>query len=218
MIHIKKHMSVCIALAVLLAVPPVYASSDNTEKPKQRISVGDPFAGKKKSQVCHGCHGADGNSTNESIPKLAGQYEGYISKQMRNYLAGTRSHELMNGMAAPLSDKDLDDISAYYANQPRMKGAGSTANQQGKKIFLKGNIEKMVMTCVYCHGGGGKGLEPDIAMYPVIGGQHKAYLVKTLRDFRGDDRVNGPNSIMNKIVRSLSDEEIEAVSEYISSL
>jgi len=217
MIHFKNHMAAWIALAVLLVVPPVFASDDTTTTVKQRTTVGDPIAGKKKSQICQGCHGVDGNSTDELIPKLAGQYEGYIAKQMRNYQAGSRAHELMNGMASPLSDKDLDDISAYFYNQPRMKGNGSPSNKIGKQLFLKGNIEEMVMTCVYCHGGAGKGLEPDIAMYPVIGGQHKAYLKKTLLDFRQDDRMNSPNIIMNKIVRSLSDEEIDALAEYISA-
>ncbi|MGA7750746.1 MAG: c-type cytochrome, partial [Gallionella sp.] len=215
MIHSKNDTAICLALAVLFAASSAFASSDNTDTVKQRTG-GDPVAGKTKSQICQGCHGADGNSTDELIPKLAGQYEIYISKQLRNYQAGTRSHEIMNGMAAPLSDQDLADISAYFANQPKMKGNGSTSNEQGKNIFLKGNILEMVMTCVNCHGAGGKGLNADTPMYPVIGGQHKAYLLKQLIDFREDDRVNSPNIIMNRIVRSLSDEDLEALAEYIS--
>lgn len=215
MIHIKNNMAVCLALAVLLAAPSAFAQSGSADTVKRRAG-GDPFAGKEKSQICQGCHGVGGNSTDELIPKLAGQYEIYILKQMRNYQAGTRSHEIMNGMAAPLGDKDLADISAYFANQPTMKGNGSTPNEKGKNIYLKGNISEMVMTCVYCHGAGGKGLTPDTAMYPVIGGQHKAYLLKQLIDFREDDRVNSPNIIMNRIVRSLSDSDLDALAEYIS--
>jgi cytochrome c553 len=216
MIHIKNNMVVCLALAVLLAAPLTFAASGTTDKLKRHTGSGDTVSGKQKSQICQGCHGMDGNSTDELIPKLAGQYDEYIIKQMRNYLAGTRSHEIMNGMAAPLSDKDLADISAYFADQPIMKGSGSTPNNKGKKIFLKGNISQMVMTCVYCHGDGGKGLDPSTAMYPVIGGQHKAYLLKQLKDFREDDRMNSPNVVMNKIVRSLSDADLDAVAEYIS--
>jgi cytochrome c553 len=229
MIHIKNHLAAWIALAVLLAVPPVSAVADNVvppvsasndskDNPKWVKGVGDPFAGKQKSLICQGCHGVDGHSTDEMIPKLAGQYEGYIAKQMRNYQAGTRTHEYMNGMASPLSDQDLDDISAYFSNQTRMKGKPSALNKRGQELFLKGNIAKGVMICVYCHGGAGKGLESDIAMYPVIGGQNKAYLIKTLKDFRQDERFNSPSIIMNKIVRSLSDADIEALSDYMSSL
>jgi cytochrome c553 len=215
MTRIKINMAASL-LAILLVAPSALAGSDNTEKLKRRTGSGDPVAGKEKSQICQGCHGMDGNSTDELIPKLAGQYDEYIIKQMRNYQAGTRSHEIMNGMAAPLNDKDLADISAYFADRPMMKGSGSKTNETGKNLFLKGNISEMVMTCVYCHGEGGKGLHSSTAMYPVIGGQHKAYLLKQLIDFREDNRVNSPNVIMNKIVRSLSNEDLQALAEYIS--
>lgn len=218
MTRIKKHMAACLALAVLLAISPAFAKSDFADILKRHTGSGDPDAGKQKSQICQGCHGVDGNSTSELIPKLAGQYDEYIIKQMHNYQAGTRSHELMNGMAAPLSDKDLADISAYFAAQPIMKGSAAKPNEKGKKLFLKGNITEMVMTCAYCHGDTGKGLDPSTAMYPVVGGQHKAYLLKQLKDFREDDRMNSPNVIMNRILRSLSDSELEALAEYMSSL
>lgn len=210
MTRIKKNIAVWLALVVLL--PATSASGADANK----RTGGDPVAGKVKAQICQGCHGVDGNSANDLIPKLAGQYEVYIAKQMRNYLAGTRSHELMNGMAAPLSDHDVDDISAYFATQPVMKGNGSAPNETGKKIYLKGNISEMVFTCVYCHGEGGKGLARDTGMYPVVGGQHKAYLLKQLLDFRKDDRLNSPNVIMNRTLKALSDAELEALADYMS--
>ncbi len=217
MTHSKSRMAACLlTLAILLAVPPSFAAGGNTDKFKRRTGSGDPVAGKVASQICQGCHGVNGNSTDELIPKLAGQYDVYVIKQMRNYLAGTRSHEIMNNMAAPLSDRELADIAAYFADQAIMKGNGAAANEKGKNLFLKGNISDMVMTCAYCHGESGKGLDPSTAMYPVIGGQHKAYLLKQLRDFREDKRVNSPNVIMNRIVKSLSDTDLEALAEYIS--
>jgi cytochrome c553 len=219
MMHIKNRNAAGLALAVLLATPPAFAGSSHTDMLNRRTGSGDPVAGKQKSQICQGCHGVDGNSTSELIPKLAGQYDEYIIKQMRNYKAGTRSHEIMNGMAAPLSDTDLADIAAYFADQPIMKGnAMAPVNEEGKRIFSKGNISEMVMTCAYCHGKTGKGLDPSTAMYPVVGGQHKAYLLKQLKDFREDDRMNSPNVIMNRILRSLSDSDLEALAEYMSSL
>ncbi len=218
MSHIRIHLGICLALAVLLAAPPASAKVDFPDLLKRTSGVGDPVAGKVKSQICQGCHGVTGNTPDDLIPKLAGQYEVYIAKQLRNYQNGTRSHELMNGMAAPLTDKDLDDISAYFASQPIMKGNGSKPNETGERIFLKGNISEMVMTCVYCHGAGGKGIDPSTGMYPVVGGQNKGYLLKQLGDFKKDDRMNSPNVIMNRILRSLSDSELEALAEYISAL
>ena len=178
---------------------------------------GDPAAGKIKSRICQGCHGLDGNSSSDLVPSLAGQYDEYIVKQMRNYQNGTRSHELMNGMAAPLSDQDLADIAAYFASQQVMKGSGGKINERGKAIFMKGNLSEMVMSCQYCHGQNGKGLDSTTGMYPVIGGQHKAYLLKQLKEFREDDRVNSPNAVMNKTLKALSDEDLEALADYIAT-
>ena len=207
MTRTKNILAVCLTLAALLATPSAFAESVS----------GDPVAGKIKSQSCQGCHGVDGNSTDGLTPKLAGQYEIYTFKQMRNYQAGTRVHGLMKAMAANLSDKDLADISAYFASQPTMKGSGAAPNEIGKKIYTKGNIAQKVITCAYCHGATGKGLNPATGMYPVIGGQHKAYLLKQLIDFRADDRANSPNAVMNKTLKSLSDKELDALAEYISA-
>jgi cytochrome c553 len=230
MIYIKNNMAVCLALAALLAAPSAFARSENADPltghigaiedsadaVKRRSGGGDPVAGKEKSQLCQGCHGEEGISIDGLIPKLAGQYDKYISKQLRNYQAGARTHQIMNAMAATISDEDLADISSYFASQVKMKGNGSTTNEQGKNIFLKGNISKMVVACVNCHGVSGKGLTPNTPMFPVIGGQHKAYLLKQLIDFKKDDRVNSPNAIMNRIVRSLGDADLDALAEYIS--
>jgi cytochrome c553 len=218
MTRIKTKMAVSIALAIIFGVPQAFAKSDFANILLRRTGSGDPVAGKTKSQICQGCHGVDGNSKDEQIPKLAGQYDVYIIKQMRNYQEGSRSHEIMNGMAAPLSDKDLADIAAYFADQPIMKGNATKPNKTGEQIFLHGNIGEMVMTCAYCHGHTGKGIDPSTGMYPVIGGQNKAYLLKQLRDFREDDRINSPNAAMNKTLKALSNSELEALAEYISGL
>jgi cytochrome c553 len=229
---IKNNVAVWFALAVLLAVPSAFARSDNTDPLTGRDAIvddsadairkrsggGDHVAGKEKSLLCQGCHGEDGNSSDELTPKLAGQYDKYISKQLRNYQTGARTHQIMSAMAATISDSDLDNISSYFASQAKMKGGGLTTNERGKTIFLKGNISKMVVACVDCHGVSGKGLTSDAPLFPVIGGQHKAYLLKQLIDFRGDNRVNSPNAIMNKTLKSLSDEDLEALAEYISGL
>jgi cytochrome c553 len=218
MTNIKICMAACLSMSFLLAAPPAFAAGDFANILLRRTGSGDPAAGKVKSQICQGCHGVDGNSKDGQIPKLAGQYDVYIIKQMRNYQQGTRSHEIMNGMAAPLSDTDLADIAAYFADQPIMRGSAAKPNETGENLFLHGNMEERVMTCAHCHGNTGKGLDPSTGMYPVIGGQNKAYLLKQLRDFRDDDRVNSPNAAMNKTLKPLSDAELEALAEYISGL
>ena len=121
----------------------------------------------------------------------------------------------MNDLAMTVNDDDLADIAAYFASRPKMKGGGSN-NKVGKKLFLHGDISRTVVACVNCHGKNGKGLEPNSSMFPVIGGQNKDYLSRQLVNFRKGDRTNSPNNIMNRITHKLTDDELEALAEYIS--
>lgn len=214
MSYINNNMIALLALAVWLSVPSAFAGG--VDAVKQRTAGSDPVAGKVKSRLCQGCHGEDGNSNSELIPNISGQYEKYILKQLRDYQAGIRSHEIMNAMTVSLSEGDIADISSYFAKQAKMKGNKSTNSEQGRSLYINGNKSLAVIACISCHGAAGKGLIPDAPMYPIIGGQHKAYLLKQLIDFREDDRTNGPNATMNKIARPLGDADLEALAEYLS--
>jgi cytochrome c553 len=79
-------------------------------------AAGDVAAGKAKAASCAGCHGADGISAVPTYPNLAGQKEAYLVKQMKAFRDGTRTDPTMNAMAKPLSDADIDNLSAYYAS------------------------------------------------------------------------------------------------------
>jgi len=81
-------------------------------------AAADIEAGKKKAQeVCAACHNLDGVSTIPENPKLAGQYPDYLAKALRDYKSGARKNPIMAGMAQGLSQKDIDDVSAYFASQ-----------------------------------------------------------------------------------------------------
>ena len=231
MLHTKNNIAASLALVVLLTATSAYARNENAnpltgkigvaldddsaESIKLRSGSGDPVAGKDKSQLCQGCHGEEGISIEGLIPKLAGQYAKYIAKELRNYQSGTRSHQIMNAMAATISDDDLADIAAYFASRTKMKGAGSNS-ELGKKLFTHGDISRTMVACINCHGVNGKGLTPNTSMFPVIGGQQKDYIRRQLVNFRKGDRTNSPNAIMNRIAESLTDKEIEALAEYVS--
>jgi cytochrome c553 len=77
-------------------------------------AAGNVITGKAKARSCQVCHGKGGKSTNESYPVLAGQHAAYIRKQLHAFKDGTRKDPIMNGMAAPLSDKDIEDVAAYF--------------------------------------------------------------------------------------------------------
>jgi len=191
---------------------------DNTpEVIKSRSGSGNPVAGKDKSALCQGCHGEEGISFEPAIPKLAGQYAGYIAKQVRDFQTGFRSNAIMNGMAATVDDADLADITAYFASRNKMKGEVTT-NPTGKNLFQNGDMSRMMVACVNCHGVNGKGKTPDNSMFPVLGGQQKEYLRIQLVNFRQGERSNSPGGVMNIIAQKLSDAEMEALAEYISGL
>ncbi|MBI3901358.1 MAG: cytochrome c4 [Nitrosomonadales bacterium] len=195
-----------------------HAFEDNSaENIKLRSGSGNAEAGKDKSALCQGCHGEDGISFEPAIPKLAGQYAGYIAKQVRDFQTGFRSNAIMNGMAATVADEDLADISAYFASKNKMKGE-TTDNATGKNLFLNGDMTRMMVACVNCHGINGKGKTPDNSMFPVLGGQQKEYLRIQLTNFRQGTRSNSPGGVMNIVTQKLSDAEISALAEYISGL
>ena len=170
-----------------------------------------------KAVLCTGCHGEEGNSTEPTAPKLAGQYGAYIAKELRNFQSGTRVHKIMSDIAKTVSDDDLADISAYFASRKKMKGNG-TDNKLGQELFLHGDMSRMMVACVNCHGVNGKGKTPTNPVFPVIGGQHKEYLRVQLTNFRDGDRSNSPGGVMNIITQRLTDPELEALADYISGL
>lgn len=83
------------------------------------LAQGDAAAGKQKTTMCSGCHGIPGYKSVfpsvYSVPKLGGQHAGYLVKALQAYKTGERSHPSMRGIAAGLSDKDMEDLAAYYA-------------------------------------------------------------------------------------------------------
>ena len=78
---------------------------------------GDAAAGKQKAVICAACHGVDGNSVNPIWPKLAGQHEVYLAKQIRAFRSGERKDPTMAPMVSLLKEEDIDDVAAYYASQ-----------------------------------------------------------------------------------------------------
>jgi len=115
----------------------------------------------------------------------------------------------------------LKEIAAYFASQKQMKGkaSGSKVAKTGAKLFQKGNKKLGTYgACVRCHGKNGKGKGKSNSLFPVIGGQQKAYIIKQLKDFKTDKRANDPAGMMAMVAKGLNDKEIEAVADYVSGL
>ena len=204
------------------AAPTKVAATPSAPLPvdeiKLRSGPGDATAGADKAELCKGCHGENGISFDPLIPKLAGQYGNYIAKQVRDYQGSLRTHQIMGAVAASVTDQDLADAGAFFATLPMMKGDTPSTNQVGKDLFEKGDLSRMVVPCNNCHGVTGKGQNPRNSTFPVIGGQHKDYLLGQLKNFKNGIRNNSPGGIMNITVQRLSDAELEALADYVSGL
>ena len=179
--------------------------------------AGDPAAGQQKSAVCAACHGPDGNSTNPTWPKLAGQHVEYTEKQLHDFRDKHRDNAQMSPMATPLSDPDIADLAAYFASQTGSTGVARTEYLElGEKIYRAGNPRTGLPSCMACHGPNGVG--NGAAGYPAIAGQHAEYTAIQLKAFKAEQRANDKDSIMRTIAGKMTLKEIEAVSDYIQGL
>lgn len=178
---------------------------------------GDAAAGQSKSAVCAACHGADGKAIQPAYPNLAGQHASYIAKQLTEYRDGGRVNALMSGQAANLSDQDILDLAAYYADMPGIPGVASEENLTlGMNIYRGGITAAGVASCSACHGPAGMG--NPAAVWPAVTGQNAQYTADQLRYFRSGERANDPNAVMRGVSKRMTDEEIDAVSNYIAGL
>ncbi len=178
------------------------------------VSAASIQAGKKKAEVCAGCHGEGGKGANPIFPKLAGQNAKYLSRQLRYFKDQVRNIPAMNAVASTLSDEDIADLSAYFSAHSPGPEEGE-APPEGVKIYLSGMAEKKVPACSACHGPQGQGNAP--AGFPLLKGQYPAYTVKALTDFASGERGE-EKSPMRTIAQRMTEDEMKAVAAYIGSL
>ncbi|AMB86185.1 cytochrome C [Pseudomonas agarici] len=181
-------------------------------------AAGDAAAGKAKAAVCGACHGPDGNSMAPNFPKLAGQGERYLTKQLHDIKSGKRTVLEMTGLLTNLSDQDMADIAAYFSSQKGSVGAADPkVVARGEALYRGGNLDQGIPSCTGCHSPNGAG--NAAAGFPHLGGQHAQYVGKQLTDFREGARTNdGDAKIMQSIAAKLSNKDIEAVSSYVQGL
>lgn len=181
--------------------------------------AGDAAAGKAKSAACGGCHGFDGNSPIAMYPKMAGQNEAYIVKQVKDFKADdSRKNEIMKGMVAALSDADAADIGAYFQAQSVSQAAPFDEAKAaiGRELYKGGKLQQGVPACQACHGPTGAGTAG--IGYPAVGGQYVDYTLAQLKAFKDGTRTNDDKKLMRSIVEKLSDEDMVALANYMASL
>ena len=213
------------ATAVMAQEAPAPAASASAAAPAPAsvadvaVKPGDAAAGQAKAAVCGACHGMDGNSADAQYPKLAGQSEQYIVRQLTSFKAAKRQNPIMMGMAAPLSTQDMHDVGAYFASKTALPGVADQALvEHGQTLFRQGDATRGIPACMACHSIDGRG-NPG-AMYPQLTSQHAQYIEATLKAWHdgttwGDD---AHAQIMPAIAKQLSADDIAALASYIEGL
>ena len=163
-----------------------------------------------------------------NFPKLAGQNEEYLIKQINDIKYKRRPVASMIGQVDNLNDEQIADIAAYYASQTMSPGqAADKMLALGEEIYRSGINETGVPACASCHGARGTGNGP--AGWPRLAGQHKEYTALQLRRWRTgaentleedpEGRTNdGDPRWMRNVAHRMTDNEIEAVANFAAGL
>lgn len=226
------------ATAEVVAIAEAFPTAADPSALLAELSVakpGDAAVGAEKTVACAACHGMDGNAADPQYPKLAGQHERYIARQLALFKSGARNNPIMLGFASTLSAQDMRDVGAHFATLSIAAGmADETAISDtyspykgqrivdiGRGIYQGGIRDKGVPACMACHGPTGTG-NPGPS-YPALGGQHAGYTGASLNRFKAsppsDPQLKDANyAVMAAIASRLTEEEILAVSSYIEGL
>jgi cytochrome c553 len=163
--------------------------------------------------VCFMCHGAEGESSSEVFPRLAGQHWEYTANQLENFKSGKRKSTAMADMVAKLTPDEMVALGKFFeskvAPSEPPKDAGLAA--VGHYIYHNGNKFSGLAACASCHGAAAKGT----TALPRLAGQYPAYTETQLKQFNQRERTND-NAVMHAIASKMSPLEMAAVAEYLS--
>lgn len=192
---IRSSAAAAIAAVIIGLAPRVATAADS-----------DAERGKVLAYTCLGCHGIDGYRNaypSYRVPKLGGQHPDYLVLALQAYKSGERTHPTMRAQAASLSTEDMRDIAAYFA------AAGEIGKPGAAKV-----APDAVSTCAACHGDNGVSLSPE---WPSLAGQHKDYLVDSLKQYRRETVAERRNAIMMGLVAVLEPGDLKAIAEYYAA-
>ena len=194
------HLALAPALCAGLMAASVPARADDKE-----------VALRGKAEVCFACHGLAGNSKDPAVPSLAGQPKQFITTQLVMFREGNRANPVMNALAQPLTNADINDLGGYFSAQAAASPAietkpDATTIQAGQELTAR-------LNCVQCHGADLKGQQH----IPRLAGQQVDYLRTQLKGFKAGTRFDMDGN-MTAAAQALALGDIETVSVYLSSL
>jgi cytochrome c553 len=163
----------------------------------------------EKAQVCSACHGEAGIPQEKTTPVIWGQNEGYLYLNLRDFNRGSRKNDQMSAIAADLSKDDMKALAAYFSKLawPNLQQPSAAKDVSSKALTAIGSIG-----CPSCHLDQlqGDGTTARLA------GQQSQYLKQTMLAFRDGSRGNNPG--MSDLMKAISPEDIDAISQYVAGL
>jgi cytochrome c553 len=206
----NKTLTTLFALAVACGTAVSYA---------QEVQ-GDVKAGEQKTAMCIGCHGIVGYQSSfpevHKVPKISGQSAGYIASALHAYQKGDRKHPTMRGIAISLTDQDIADLAAYYAQHGKTTAELPAKPAREPSTQVAALLQKGA--CVSCHGDNfAKPIDPS---YPHIAGQHADYLFVALKSYKTEKNphVGRNNGVMAGVAGQFSNAELKALASYIGKV
>ncbi|MDO9468441.1 MAG: c-type cytochrome [Thiobacillus sp.] len=171
--------------------------------------------------ACVSCHGARGEGQSATgFPRLAGQPQAYLLKQLQAFAESKRKNPLMEPIARALSAQQMRDLADYYAGLPgwpmpaKQSGTSDPPVAPGPRLATTGNWDKGIPACFACHGPDGAGIPPH---FPAITGQPSAYTRTQLKAWQAGTRGNDPQGLMKSVADRMTDADIDAVSRYLEN-
>ena len=213
---------VCVTIGLLLGTAAAGADQGDVERGSIIANQGKVAASAPSGAVppCRNCHGDRGiGDGSGAFPRLTGQLAFYLYKQLHDFAAETRSSPVMAPIAKALSEQDMQDVAAYYGS---VKGPlfplpilDPELVRRGGIISASGIADKQVPACIGCHGEAGAGMKP---IFPYLASQYASYLEYQMDAFQLGQRNNSPLGVMTEIARKMDDDDIKAVSEYLTAV
>jgi cytochrome c553 len=165
----------------------------------------------EKAQVCAACHGENGVPPEQSfpVPVIWGQNLGYLFFQLRDFKSGTRKNDVMSPLAEALPREDLMALAQYFSRKPWPSLQRAHPAADATALAKRSNAS---VVCTSCHQDGfiGEGTQPRLA------GQERAYLEKTMTEFRSGARGNNPG--MTDLMKALTPQDISALAAWLSAM
>jgi len=193
-------------LALLAALPLLILAQPSQARDAEEI-IGN---------LCVACHTMDGNAVVPAFPKLAGLHAQYLEKQLVDYANGERRHQTMQAFARDLSRNEMQALAQYFSRLQRHDGVVTKPEliDEGRRIYHEGDRERGVPACAGCHKPDGSGTPRSV----MIAGQNAPYVAQQLTLFKKELRTNDRGRLMRTVSGRLTQQEIEAVAQYVASM